>query len=192
MTRQNRVKENEGSRTSPLFSLPCVVHRLFVSWQPLCVAIDGVVLAETRCRPCLLLVFTPCAPLSVCLFALGSLRVLMLPLSPCLSCQTCILCAPALPPVSVMRAALVVVLFPACNSVACCTCFCRRHVPALASVLCLTPVGVLIPVSSPSRTLFPFAGQAGRTPLCVLGVTWRRHVSPSPAMLATWRVNPFL
>ena len=55
----------------------------------------------------------------------------------CLSCQTCILCAPALPPVSVMRAAFVVVLVPACNPVACCTCFCRRHVPALASAFVL-------------------------------------------------------
>ena len=110
----------------------------------------------------------------------------------CLSCQTCILCAPALPPVSVMRAAFVVVLVPACNPVACCTCFCRRHIPALASVLCLTPVGVLIPVCSPSRTLSPFAGQAGHTPLCVLGVTWRRHVSPSPAMVETWSVKTSL
>ena len=110
----------------------------------------------------------------------------------CLSCQTCILCALALPPVSVMRAAFVLVLGPACNPVACCTCFCRRHIPVLASALCLTPVGVLIPVCSPSRTLSPFAGQAGHTPLCVLGVTWRRHVSPSPAMLETWRVKPSL
>ena len=67
MTRQYPVKENEGSRTPPLYSLPCVVHRLFVSWQPSFVAIDGVVLAETRCRPCLLLIFTPCTPLSTCL-----------------------------------------------------------------------------------------------------------------------------
>ena len=104
---------------------------------------------------------------------------------PCLSCQTCILCAPALSPVSVMSDGFVVVLVPACNPVACCTCFCRRHIPALASALCLTPVGVLIPVCSPSRTLFPFADQAGHTPLCVLGVTWRRKVSPSPAMLET-------
>ena len=57
MTRQYRVKENEGSRTPPLYSLPCLVHRLFVSWQPSCVAVDGVVLAGARCRPCLLLVF---------------------------------------------------------------------------------------------------------------------------------------
>ena len=55
---------------------------------------------------------------------------------PCLSCQTCILCAPALSPVSVMCAAFVVVLVPACHPVACCTCFCRRHVPALTSALC--------------------------------------------------------
>ena len=90
---------------------------------------------------------------------------------PCLSCQTCIL---------------------SCSPVACCTCFCRRHIPALASALCLTPVGVLIPVCSPSRTLFPFAGQAGHRPLCVLEVAWRRHVPPSPAMLETWRVEPSL
>ena len=199
-----------------------------------------MVLAETRCRPCLLLVFTPCAPLSTCLLPLALFVLLVLPLtgfdpfssctfekftSPrcsallastlpmravhfkvvrleihdshgfnpmCLSCQTCILCAPALPPVSVMRAAFVVVLVPACNPVACCTCFCRRHIPVLTSALCVTPVVVLIPVCSPSRTLFPFAGQAGHTPLCVLGVTWRRHVSPSPAMLETWSVKPSL
>ena len=64
MTRQYRDKENEGSRTPSLYSLLCVVNRLFLSWQPLCVAVDGLVLAETRCRPCLLLIFTPCAPLS--------------------------------------------------------------------------------------------------------------------------------
>ena len=125
----------------------------------------------------------PCPPASCSWFSSWSWCC------PCLSCQTCILCAPALSPVSVMRAAFVVVLVPACNPVACCTCFCRRHVPALASALCLKPVGVLIPVCSPSRALFPFAGQAGHTPLCVLGVTWRRHVSPSPAMLETWSVN---
>ena len=55
----------------------------------------------------------------------------------CLSCQTCILCAPALAPMFVMCAAFVVVLVPACNPVACCTCFCRRHVPALASAFVL-------------------------------------------------------
>ena len=80
MTRQYRVKENEESRTSPLYGLPCVVHRLFVSWQPSCVAGDGVVLAETRCFPCLLLVFTPCAPLSTCLLPLVFFVLLVLPL----------------------------------------------------------------------------------------------------------------
>jgi len=70
MTRRYRVKENEGFETPPLYSLPCVVHLPFVSRQPSCVAIDGVVLAETRCRPCLLLVFTPCASLSTCLLPL--------------------------------------------------------------------------------------------------------------------------
>ena len=35
----------------------------------------------------------------------------------------------SLSPVSVMHAAFVVVLVHACNPVACCTCFCRRHVP---------------------------------------------------------------
>ena len=80
MTRQYRVKENEGSRTPPLYSPSRVVHRLFVSWQPLCVAIDSVVLAETRCRPCLLLVFTPCAPLSTCLLPLVLFVLLVLPL----------------------------------------------------------------------------------------------------------------
>ena len=183
--------------------------------------VDGVVLAETRCGPCLLLIFTPCAPLSTSLLPLVPFVLLVLPLaqfdpfptctlkkftSPrcsgliastlpmravhfnvvrfeihdshgfdpmCLSCQTCILCAPSLSPVSVMHAAFVVVLVPACNPVACCTCFCRRHIPVLASALCLTPVGVLIPVCSPSRTLSPFAGQAGHMRLCVLGVAWR-------------------
>ena len=43
-----------------------------------------------------------------------------------------------------MGAAFVVVLVPACDPAACCICFCRRHIPALASALCLTPVGVLI------------------------------------------------
>ena len=42
MTRQYRVKD-EGSRTPPVYSLPCVIHCLFVSWQPSCVAIDGAV-----------------------------------------------------------------------------------------------------------------------------------------------------
>ena len=74
-------RENEGSRTPPLYSLPCVVHCLFVSWQPMCVAIDGVVLAETRCRPCLLLVFTPCALLSTCLLPLVLFVLLVLPLA---------------------------------------------------------------------------------------------------------------
>ena len=46
MARQYRTKENEGSRTPPMYSLPCVVHRLSVSWHPSCVAIDGVVLEE--------------------------------------------------------------------------------------------------------------------------------------------------
>ena len=151
MTRQYWVKENEGSRIPPLYSLPCVVHRLFLSWQPSYVAVDGVVLVETRRRSCLLLIFTSCAPLSTCLLPL----VLRAPGVVPASCQTCILCAPALPPVSVMRAAFVVVLVPACNAVACCTCFCRRHVPALASALCLPPGGVLIPACSPSRTLHP-------------------------------------
>ena len=157
MTRQNRVKENEGSRTPPWYSLPCVVQRLFVSWQPSFMAIDGVVFAETRCRPCLHLAFTPalpCPPASCPWFSPCSWSCL------CLSCQTCILCVPALSPVSVMRAAFVVVLVPACNPVACCTYFCR-HVPALASASCLTPVGVLIPVCCPSRTLFPLPARRG-------------------------------
>jgi hypothetical protein len=112
---------------------------------------------------CLLLIFTPCAPLSTCLLPLVLFVLLVLPLagydpfpsytlekftSPCssallastlpmrsvhfkvvrleihdshgfnpmcLSCQTRILRAPALPPVFVMRAAFVVVLVPACN-----------------------------------------------------------------------------
>ena len=187
MARQYRVKENEGSRTPPLYCLPLyclpsVLHRLFVSCQPSCVAIDGVVLAETRCCPCLLLVFTPCAPLSTCLapLVLVVLLVLPLPVVPdlylvcaCSSSRVCDACCVCRRP------------RPACSPVACCTCFCRRHIPALASALCLTPVGVLIPVCRPSRTLFPFAGQTGHTPVCVLGVTWRRHVSPSPAMLET-------
>ena len=196
-----------------------------MSWQPPCVSIDGVVVAATQCRPCLLLIFTTCAPLSTCLLPLVLFVLLVLPLAPgvaprfdpfssctlekftsprcsallastltmravhfkvvrleihdshgfipmCLSCQSCILCAPALPPASVMCAAFVVVLVPACNPVAYCICFCRRHIPVLASALCLTPVGVLIPVYSPSRTWSPFAGQAGHTPLCVLGVAW--------------------
>ena len=55
-----------------------------------------------------------------------------------------------------MRAAFVVVLVLvfACNPVSCCTCYFRRPIPALASVLCLTPFGVL-PVCSPSLALFP-------------------------------------
>ena len=81
MTRQYQLKSNQGSRTPPLYSLPCVVHRLFVSWQPSCVAVDGVVLAETRCRPCLLLIFTPCAPLSTCLLPLVLFVLLVLPLA---------------------------------------------------------------------------------------------------------------
>ena len=81
MTRQYRVKENEGSRTPPLYSLPCMVHRLSVSWQSLCVAIDGVVLAETRCSSCLVLVFTSCAPLSTCLLPLVLFVLLVLPLA---------------------------------------------------------------------------------------------------------------
>ena len=76
-----RVKENEGSRTPHLYSLPCVIHRLFVSWQPLYVAIDGIVLVETRCRSCLLLVFTPYAPLSACFLHLFLFVLLMLPLT---------------------------------------------------------------------------------------------------------------
>ena len=73
-------------------------------------------------------------------------------------------------------------------------------VPALLSLVHLHPaLGSLHapdvapnPVCSPSRTLSSFASQAGRTPLCVLGFTWRRHASPSPAMLETWRVKPSL
>ena len=73
-------------------------------------------------------------------------------------------------------------------------------VPALLSLVHLHPaLGSLYapdvapnPVCSPSRTLSSFAGQAGHTPLCVLGVAWRRHLSPSPAMLETLRVKPSL
>ena len=73
-------------------------------------------------------------------------------------------------------------------------------VPALRSPVHLHPaLGSLHapdvapnPVCSPSRALSPFAGQARQTPLYVLGDTWRRHVSPSPAMLETWRVKPSL
>ena len=142
MTRQYRVKENEGSRTPPLYSLPCVVHRLFMSWQPSFVAIDVVVLAETRCRPCLLLVFTPCAPLPTCLLPLVLFVLLVLPLPvvpdlylvcACSSSRVCDACCVCRRP------------RPCLYPVACCTCFCRRHVPALASALCLTPVGVLHP-----------------------------------------------
>ena len=166
MTRQYRVKENEGSRTPPLYSLPCEDQRLFVSCQPLCVAIDGVVLAATRCRPCLLLVFTPCTPLSTCLLPLVLVGLLVLHLTvvpdlyigcACSSSRVCDACC------------VCVVLVPACNPVSCCTCFCRRHVPALTSALCLTFVGVLIPVCSPSRALFLFAGQAEHTPVCLGG-----------------------
>ena len=39
---------------------------------------------------------------------------------------------------------------------------------------------------------FPSARQAGHTPVCVLGVTWRCHVSPCPAMLEAWSVKPSL
>ena len=31
-----REEKNYGSRTPPLYSLPCVVGRLFLSWQPSC------------------------------------------------------------------------------------------------------------------------------------------------------------
>ena len=148
-----------------------MINRLFVSWQPSCVVIDGVVLAGTRCRFGLLLVFTPCTPLSACIPPLVLFVLLTWPLD-----QTCILCVPALSPVSVMRAVFVVVLVPACNPVSCCTCS-FRPIPALASMLCLTPVGALIPVCSPSLLLFSSACQAEHTPLCVFGVTWRRHVS---------------
>ena len=36
-----REGKNYGSGTPPLYSLPCVVHRLFVSWQPLRVGGGG-------------------------------------------------------------------------------------------------------------------------------------------------------
>ena len=62
-----RGKRNYGSRIPPLYSLSCVSCRFFLSWQSTCEVVDGVVLAEARCRPCLLLIFTPCAPLSTCL-----------------------------------------------------------------------------------------------------------------------------
>ena len=33
MTHRYRVKEKEGSRTPLVYSIPCVDHRLFVSWH---------------------------------------------------------------------------------------------------------------------------------------------------------------
>jgi len=172
MARQYRVKENEGSRSPPWYS----------AWRLMVLSLLSPAVAPAfflSSRPVL-----PCPPPSRPWFSSCSLCC------PCLSCLTCILRATVLSPVSVMRAAFVVVLVPACNPVACCACSCRRHVPALVSPLCLPPDGVLIPICSPSRTLSPFAGQAGHTLLCVLRVTWRRHVSPSPAMLEAWSVKP--
>ena len=109
---------------------------------------------------------------------------------PCLSCQTCILCAPVLPPVSVMRAAFVVVLVPACNPVACCTCFCRRHIPALVSELCFTPVGVLIVHSSLYAVLpvpcFPLPARRDIR-LCV---SWGLHGDAMfPRLRRCWRLE---
>ena len=46
MTRQYRVQENEGFRIPPLYSVPCVVLRLFVSWHPSC-----MVMALSFLRP---------------------------------------------------------------------------------------------------------------------------------------------
>ena len=192
-TRQHQVKEYETSRTPLLYSLPCVVHRLFVHslchgslcvWRltVLCLLRPYIAPAFYLCSRLAL----PCPPASCTWFSSCSWCC------PLLSCQTWILCAPALSLVSVMRAAFVFVLFRACNPVSCCSCFCRSNIPAPASVLCRAPVDVLIPVCSPSRALFPFAGQAVHTPLCILGVTWRRHGSPSPAMLETWSVKPSL
>ena len=75
-------------------------------------------------------------------------------------------CLPALPDVCVQRVRIV---HGSC-------------VPALLSLVHLHPaLGSLHapdvapnPICRPSRTLSSFAGQAGHTPLCVLGVTWRR------------------
>ena len=79
MARQYRVIKNHGSRTAPLHSLSFVNHRLFVSWlKPLCVAIDSVVLAGTRCRRCLLPVLPP---QSACILHLALFLLLNFPLT---------------------------------------------------------------------------------------------------------------
>ena len=46
--------KNKESRTPPLHSISCVIHRLSVSRQPLCVAMDGVCPCRNQMslRPC--------------------------------------------------------------------------------------------------------------------------------------------
>jgi hypothetical protein len=109
----------------------------------------------------------------------------------CLSCQTCILCAPALPPVSVMRAAFVTVLVPACNPVACCTCFCREHVPALASALCLT-IDSWCP--HPCMQSFPYLVSLCRPGGAYACMCLRSCMATPcfPVSGETWRVKPLL
>ena len=112
---------------------------------------------------------------------------------PCLSCLACILCASALSPVSVMRAAFVVVLVPVSPCLYPCSVL---HLflssPCPCSCVCVVSYACWCP--HPCMQSYPYlvslCRPGGAYASVCLGVVWRRHVSPSPAKLETWRVKP--